>query len=276
MLNEFSDLYQDHIDAVQFVRAVGGTVSKQWIEIDSRYESFLYRQANPMSDLMDAILAGKNETELNRRYLDVLVDAVAGVNGTAANSVAGTAENVIKTEVRRRVGAQLIQAYKETATKNITVIGERFDSEYARFVELADTINPELPAEKLVGIDMEQQKAWLEAAEIAASLDKLLRALRAAVVLAGGRIGTNDAMIGLVCPTDATGMARRAVWAAWDTAGRCSRWSALAKAEIAVAAVKSRAEYKQYGRPQHVTKVINSRQYRVDAESGEKIREIGF
>lgn len=275
-----TDIYQDHVDAVSFVRANGGTVSKKWVEIDSRYDAFRYRQSSPIDDLYDAIISGADEATLNRKYSDVVADTVASVDGSA-KYVAGTAESVIKNTIRRRIAAALIQEYATTAEANIKVIADQFDTEYARFLELASAIDPETPPERLVGQPMEVQTAWLESAEVSARLDTLLRALKAAVGLAGIRNLDNDAEISLVAPTDAVGMHKRAVWDAWKTDGRCGRWSALAAADIEIRAIRSAGEFKRLAKPEitfaaETTTTGGMRQWAVDAESGEKLHQVGF
>ncbi|PPJ03334.1 hypothetical protein C5E51_28090 [Nocardia nova] len=275
-----TDIYQEHLDAVAIVRAQGGTVSKKWTEIDSRYEAFQYRQSSPIDDLYDAIVSGADEATLNRKYSDVVADTVASVDGTA-KYVSGTAESVIKGEVRRRIAVALIKEYATTAEANIQTIADQFDTAYARFLELASAIDPETPPERLVGQPMEVQTAWLESAEVSARLETLLRALKAAVGLAGVHNLNNDAEVSLVAPTDAVGMHKRAVWDAWNTDGRCGRWSALAAADIEVRAIRSAGEFKRLAKPQitfvtEATPTGGMRQWAADAESGEKLHQVGF
>lgn len=275
-----TDIYQDHIDAVSFVRANGGTVSKKWIEIGSRYDAFQYRQSSPIDDLYDAIISGADEATLNRKYSDVVADTIASVDGSA-KYVAGTAESAIKNTIRRRIAAALITEYATTAEANIKVIADQFDTEYTKFLELAAVVDPETPSDKLVGKPMEEQTAWLKAAESADRLNTLLHALKAAVSLGGVRGMNNDSEISLVAPTDVVGMHKRAVWDAWKTDGRCGRWSALAAADIEIRAIRSAGEFKRLAKPEitfvtEQTQTGGMRQWAVDAESGTKLHQVGF
>ncbi|MFE7796126.1 hypothetical protein [Nocardia sp. NPDC057440] len=257
-----------HTENALLVAANGGELSKEWKVIESRYDAYVYRQSSVIDDLCDAVLNGADESTLNQ--LQGL--AMANMLGTAAG-ISGSTEAVVKQEVRNRVAGALIREYNKTADDNLKRVAANFNLNFRQFRSLTEQVDVEASAESLITAPDEARMAWLKALEVAAELDKNLIALRAAFDLAGiRRTDNNDAILGLVCTTDATGAARRAVWAAWDTEGRTGRWGALLAAGIDVKGIDSVQKYSAYARPQMINKHEHDgwgiRQTWVDAEDG--------
>ncbi|WP_328410504.1 hypothetical protein [Nocardia sp. NBC_00403] len=265
-----NDALTIHTAEARTVAANGGTLPNRWLEIDQNYENYTYRQSNFLHDLSQAVINGEPEDRLNELHARTLADAVGS---TVSHS--GTAEALINEQVRRKVAAALIVEYAKVAGENLKAVAAQFNLKSQQLRALAEQVDVEATAESLISAPDEARMAWLKAAEVAAELDKTLVGLAAAANLAGARISGKDALIGLVCPTDGVGKARRAVWAAWDTDGRTGRYGALLAAGIEVKAIDSVQKYRTYGRPQMVNKVEHDgwgiRQTWVDAEDGSPV-----
>ncbi|RJO74902.1 hypothetical protein D5S18_15920 [Nocardia panacis] len=272
-MQDGTELLATHTEAARTVAANGGVLSKKWLEIESRYEAYLYRQSSVIDDLCDAVLSGSDELELNLRYGLAMAKAAGIAGGSTA-----PAEAVINGEVRTRVAGALILEYRKTADENLKRVAAAFALNLQRFRSLTEQVDVETTAESLINAPDEARMAWLKAPEAAQELDKNLNGLRAAAWLTGARLDTHQgSLIGLVCPTDGVGKERRAMWAAWDTGGRTGRWGALLAAGIEVSAIDSPQKYRSYARPQKIVKyenvhmgagVMGIRETWVDAEDG--------
>ncbi|WP_431939415.1 hypothetical protein [Nocardia grenadensis] len=273
MLGEFYDAYEAHTTNARLVAAHGGTLSKRWHEIDNNYDAYRYRQASWAHDLAQAVIEGKPESELNQMHALAMAAAIGSQNGTYTGQVGGTAEAMINTHVRERVTAALVQEYNKTSADNFKAVGAHLGLNLQQFRSLAEQIDPDTDPAKLVGIPMEQQQAWLKAAEVVADIEAGFNAFRAAAALEGRVLKASDSLLGLVCPTTGTGADRRKLWDAWDSKGRTGRFGALIKAGFEVNPIGSVREYRSYARPQAVNKMerINGgiRQTWVDSEDSD-------
>ncbi|WP_280300313.1 hypothetical protein [Nocardia abscessus] len=272
-----NDMLTIHTDKARLVAANGGELSKEWKSIESRYEAYFYRQSSVIDDLCEAVLNGAEESELNLRFGLAMAKALGISEG--AND---RAEGVINSEVRNRVAGALTREYNKTADENLKRVAATFNLNLEQFRALTEQVDVEASAESLITAPDGARMAWLKAEQIAAELDNNLAGLAAAASLAGARISGNDALIGLVCPTDGVGKARRALWKAWDTDGRTGRWGALLAAGIDVKGIDSVQRYRTYGRPQHVridqevhigAGAYGTRQTWVDTEDGSPIEQ---
>ncbi|NKY35232.1 hypothetical protein HGA13_19470 [Nocardia speluncae] len=269
MFNE--NAYDLHTSNARLVAAHGGTLSKRWHEIDNNYDAYRYRQASWAHDLAQAVIEGKPESELNQMHALAMAAAIGSQNGTYTGQVGGTAEAMINTHVRERVTAALVQEYNKTSADNFKAVGAHLGLNIQQFRALAEQVDPDTDPAKLVGIPMEQQQAWLQAAEVVADIEAGFNAFRAAAALEGRVLTKNDSLVGLVCPTTGTGADRRKLWDAWDSKGRTGRFGALIKAGIEVNPIGSVREYRSYDRPMSENKIVRGamggmQQFLVDSE----------
>ena len=173
-------------------------------------------------------------TPLRDRLVDAVVNGTptknVGIASLYAQAVAEALDARESAPVRRAVAdtahQKLVQIYSETAATNYQVIAREWDSIAATFTQQASIVDLELPALEAVALPEPQRQAWLAGEQTAHQLDQLLPVLTAAAQLAGLPIDNDPQRIGLCChiPPEAH---RRRAWEAWQSSGRCGRWSAL-------------------------------------------------
>jgi hypothetical protein len=273
MLEYTESAYTTHTRNVRLVADHGGKIPKRWTELDTNLDAYRYRTRGWLHDLTQAVINGVDESEIRKLHALTLADAVGSVQGTAAGQAYGTAETMVDKQIENSVAAEMIKEYAAVADENLKLVGDQFSLNWVQFQKIAEQVNPDADAATLVGKPMNLQAAWMNAADLAAELDKGLVAVRAAAELVRLNLRTNDSLIGLVCPTTGTGGERRALWTAWDSDGRTGKWGALLKAGIEVKPIGSAREYRAYARPQMTNKVeptgTGFRQTWVDSEDSE-------
>lgn len=124
-----------------------------------------------------------------------------------------------------RAYGDLVQTYAPQAPGNYDRVRAAWQEQATTLTRLAATVNLEEDAAALVSADDTQRHAWLEAAVVAARLDTLASVLFDAATLAGHPVTTDGDKIGALITTN--GAHRRRVFEAFNSNGRCGKWSAL-------------------------------------------------
>ena len=249
----------EHRDRVARIAEHGGTVPAAYRKAEQRWDAWLEASnASPMTALTNAYADGADEDTLAALRAAALITetATAPQLATVRNSVAPTAY------------AALRAAYAPTAVKNYARIAKEYNSTAAEFVRLAGIIDPETDARSLVSADEDTRRAWLEQELIAGKLNTLSPILADAAILAGTNVNSEPAMIGLL--TDPRSAHRRRVYEAWNSNGRCGRWSALVALNVDLRAADL-DEHRPYREPrplevQHIRGNIGVRSVQIDPE----------
>ena len=249
----------EHRTRVALVAEHGGGVPTAYRKAENRWDAWLEAStASPMAALTAAYADGADEDTLaTLRAAALLAEtATAPQLATVRNSVAPAAY------------AALRAAYAPQAVKNFAKLAAHYNSTAAEFVRLADVIDPETDAKNLVSADEDTRRAWLEQELIAGKLDTLAPILADAALLAGTNTNGKPALIGLL--TDPKSAHRRRVYEAWDSNGRCGRWSALVALNVDLRAADL-DEHTPYREPrplevQHIRGNIGVRSVTIDPE----------
>ncbi|WP_210686883.1 hypothetical protein [Mycolicibacterium sp. GESEQ-9] len=176
-----------------------------------------------------------------------LVEAVVTGEGDAeqlrAGALAEVGGNVHRLNDLVRNGVERAQGriVREVAAETYKAVQSSFNAAATAFAKAVAAADPETPAEDIISQgDLKIQKAWQDAAQHSAELDRLLVPVLAAAANAGlphpagadtsavaGRSPKTKSMVlGLV--VDATGVENiRDVWTALDAEGRTGAWGAL-------------------------------------------------
>lgn len=249
----------DHRDRVARIAEHGGTVPSAYRKAENRWDAWLEASnASPMTALTAAYADGADEDTLATLRAAALITetATAPQLATVRNSVAPAAYSALRA------------AYAPQAVKNYSKLAEQYNTAAAEFVRLADVIDPETDARNLVSADEDTRRAWLEQELIAGKLDALAPILADAALLAGTNTNGKPAMIGLL--TDPRTAHRRRVWEAWNSNGRCGKWSALIALDVDLRAADL-TEHRPYREPrplevQHIRGNIGVRSVTIDPE----------
>ena len=249
----------DHRARVARIAEHGGTVPAAYRKAEQRWDAWIEASNDqPLAALTNAYADGADEDTLATLRAAALITetATAPQLATVRNSVAPAAY------------AALRAAYAPQAVKNYTKLAEQYNSTAAEFVRLADIIDPESDARNLVSADEDTRRAWLEVEMIAGKLDALAPILADAAQLAGTSIDSKPALIGLLA--DPKSAHRRRVYEAWNSNGRCGRWSALIALDVDLRAADL-DEHRPYREPrplevQHIRGNIGVRSVTIDPE----------
>ena len=249
----------EHRARVARIAEHGGTVPTAYRKAEQRWDRWIeLSTASPMDALTAAYADGADDDTLATLRAAALMTetATAPQLATVRNSVAPAAYSALRA------------AYAPQAVKNYTKLAEQYNSTAAEFVRLAAVIDPESDARKLVSADEDTRRAWLEAEMIAGKLDALTSILADAAILAGTNVNGKPAMIGLL--TDPRTAHRRRVWEAWNSNGRCGKWSALIALDVDLRAADL-DEHTPYREPrplevQHIRGNIGVRSVTIDPE----------
>ena len=249
----------EHRDRVARIAENGGTVPAAYRKAENRWDGWQeLSSASPMTALTNAYADGADGDTLATLRAAALITETATAPQLAAvrNSVAPAAYSALRA------------AYAPQADKNYARISEQYDSAAAEFVRLAQIIDPETDAKSLVSADEDTRRAWLEQELIAGKLNTLSPILADAAILAGTNTNGKPAMIGLL--TDPKSAHRRRVYEAWDSNGRCGKWSALIALGVDLRAADL-DEHRPYREPrplevQHIRGNIGVRSVTIDPE----------
>ena len=249
----------EHRTRVARIAEHGGTVPAAYRKAENRWDAWLEASnASPMTALTNAYADGADGEALATLRAAALLAETATAPQLAAvrNSVAPAAYSALRA------------AYAPQAVKNYAKLAEQYNSAAAEFVRLADIIDPETDAKNLVSADEDTRRAWLEQELIAGKLDALAPILADAALLAGTNTNGKPAMIGLL--TDPKSAHRRRVWEAWNSNGRCGKWSALIALSVDLRAANL-DEHTPYREPrpletQHIRGAIGVRSVTIDPE----------
>lgn len=229
------DPYLAHISAVDTLVAAGIAAPPEWTALRGRWDDFVTTDSPVAQRLTSAILNG-TEAELPVLRALALAEEAAGPTHVAA----------INNRARVSVTRRLRELYSPVAQQNYQAIAARFDRQAAEFTTAASVIDPEAPADTVVTADAKIRKAWTDSLLAAQQLTQLIPVLQAAAELAGHPAATAESVLPLVC--DPGQAHRRRVWEAWESNGRCGRWSALNAVGVSIRAAQL-ADLAPYRKP---------------------------
>ena len=173
----------------------------------------------------------------------------------AESSVNSIDEASVTDAVRVAVYGRLVALYQPVAGKHYRAVAKSFDDLADRFTAAAKIVNPEASSDEVLCAAGGARAAWFTAAEVAGQLDALLPVLCAAAELAGAPSGiarlveeSDGLRLALVCDPKRTHVRR--TWEAFNTTGgRCGRWAALRRLDIAIRAHGNPAKLEAYAQP---------------------------
>ena len=230
----------NHRDRVALIAEHGGTVPAAYRKAEQRWDAWTEASNDqPMTALTDAYADGAAEDTLATLRAAALIAEVATPIQLAA----------VRNAPAPAAHAALRAAYAPQATKNYARVAEQYTAAAQEFTRLAQIIDPETDARHLVSADEDTRRAWLEAELIAGKLDTLATVLADAALLAGTSVKSDAAMIGLL--TDPKSAHRRRVYEAWNSNGRCGRWSALVALDVDLRAADL-DEHRPYREPRPI------------------------
>src|SRR6266568_1130404 len=191
----------NHLSTLQFpaqiaeVESAGGKVTDRYREVLARYESFIERKSITPDDVADAVIRGESEERIRELYSMSVAVVDASHTGIAD----------ITNRTKARIIRELKSEYATVADSNLKLIADQFDKAWKDFTKLAKVIDPETPAQNVVGVPAEDSNAWLRAPELALLLDRLANAHSVAAEL----VGINAKRIDLLISADGS---TRSVW----------------------------------------------------------------
>lgn len=240
--------YDDHVSMV-LDATVPGVVGPpgEWAELRQRFDGFAGMTGTAADRLTAAVIAG--DTDVFELRTLALAEAAAAAQPTAMAKVTNT--------VKAAVGERLQHIYQQHAEGIYDKIADTFDATARKFIAAADQVDPEAAADEVVGANTKVRNAWSEAPALAAELDRLLPALVASARLCG--MSGHDALLPLPLTVSTEGHHRRVVWTAWDSDGRCGRWSAIVASGVQLRAARDPQSVQDYRRPKPFIERIETR-----------------
>lgn len=241
--------YDDHI-ALVLDATVPGVVAPpgEWVELRERFDGFAAMNSTAADSLTEAVLTGDSAAVATLRPL-AMAEAAAAAQPTAMAKVVNT--------VKAAVGERLQHIYQQHTEDIYSRIADEFDGAAERFVKAAAVVDPEASAETVVSATNKERAAWADQPALAAELDRLLPALVASARLCG--MSGHDALLPLPLTVNTEGHHRRVVWTAWDSDGRCGRWSAIVAAGVQLRAARDPQAVQDYRRPKPFIERIETR-----------------
>lgn len=221
--------FTHHRTLIAAITDAGIPPPPRWTELNDQLDAYLALPDTAAQRLADAVVNPAKNTDLT------VLRALA----LTEQSVAPERLAVVNRIVVEAVEQAMTDAYAPVAQKNYRLLADRFTALGATFTELAATVDPEAEPRDMVQADDDRRQAWVRAEITAAELDRQLLPLAAAAQLAGIRLGAPNrnapgswneppapgALLALTVHTD--GIHRRRMWEAWQSTGRCGRWTAL-------------------------------------------------
>lgn len=205
-------------DVEQIIDA-GGAAPAEFHSIYEAYKAanqLLTEGENTYDGLLDAVLDGST-SKVNKAARHYAVGKALAKNYDTRNQLA------------RDVLIELRSLYATVASDNYETIRQQWQKLAGEFTELSSKVDTNATAESILRAPDEARVAWEYAPAHARDLDIGANVLTLAARMAGvapDKGKRDEFQFGLT--VDATGLKRRAVWAAWDdTEHRCGRWGAL-------------------------------------------------
>lgn len=238
--------FTEHRRLVAAVEAAGCPAPKRWRTLSEHLDAFLAMTDTAATQLAQAVANPAKTTDLPLLRALALAEAQAGPPAHAhLNAV-----------VVAHVHADMREAYTAAADDTYRQIAARFDAAAQEFTAAATACNVAAEPADMVAADDTTRTAWLNAAVIAAQLDGLVPAVRAAAELAGldltNHPNPDTTVLPLICDPGATH--RRRVWEAFHATGRTGRWGALTAIGVTLRAcpLDSFAPYREPAPVKHV------------------------
>jgi hypothetical protein len=223
----FNDPYASHTTAVDVLADAGIAPPQEWTALRDNFNQFASDELTEdvIGQLADALAAGK-------------LKEVPRLHALALGRMAASSQNVasVTTDVKARITRRLFDLYAPVAEANYGTAAQTFDHWAAVFTAAASAVDPEAPAEDIVGLDDDQRHGWATAQEARFQLAASLEVLKAAAKLCGhDNADSREYGPSLAC--DTSGHHRRRLWEAWDTTeGRTGRWGALHRMGVTIRA----------------------------------------
>lgn len=190
---------------IRLVTAAGVDLPADIVALQQRLKDCYTRTGTPMRDRLTAALIADDPAA---DYPLLWAAAMAEHTHTSGDrsELLGAVRATINREIRAR--------YSVHAADHYRLIAAGFDAAAAALTEAVAAVEPELPADIVIGYPPAKQKAWRDAAAQAAELTRLAPALHAAATLAG--ICDDDPDNALPLCANVDGLHRRRVWEAWN------------------------------------------------------------
>lgn len=248
-------LHKLHTTAAD-IEVMGGTVTDRFARTRARWDALRSTELDPLAAVVDA-LTGDDDPD--PEHLATIV-ATTQAHGTARANPQ-IAAGVWQTLAQRILPGQRAEWAKVT-TDNYATAAQRFNDAADALVAAVRLVDPDKPAEALMGEPPKVRNAWVEVPTLAAALDQAERFLTATAREAGVNTGDDGTRLGLVATIPDT-TDRRTLWAALDNTdnhGRAGRWGVLLNHGATLHAPAAPGEVQPYRRP----KPIQTRYLRTD------------
>ena len=256
----------EYLQNVERIVASGGEIPDDFRAIAEAWRAVGIDAARAVQAVEQAVASGASPETVQSATLAAATTQTAG-------AVAGVRKRIAPA-VLRALGA----AYQPVGRSNYNAIARLFDEAAGRFTACAEKAPVAQGPESVVGVPSKVGQAWIEAADHAAELDRLLPLLSLSAEMTGAISdkGGDDARmddwhLGLCC--DPGTAHRRRLWEAWESRGRVGRWGALLALGCTIRAADL-GTFAFYRRPKPMetrTQRVGPgyRQYKVDPEDAD-------
>lgn len=241
------NLAQLHTDA-DAVTAGGGRMTDRFATIRARWDTLVsYVYEDHPAPLADLATAEDEPTPEAWREAVVATFARGGKPDPA------TAADALNSAAAALLPAQRAE-FATVAGDNYTAAAQAYDKAAAALVAALGVVNPDTPAEDLMGAPEKTRRAWADVPSLVAAVERAAEHLR--ICASAAEVPTDDAhtfALYVAVPTDAPADRRRELWAAWDVpTGRAGRWGAVVAQGATLAAPAAVEDVKPYRRPRPV------------------------
>lgn len=187
---------------IKTVIAAGGTLTATHEAIEARWSEWVAAERVPAAQaLAEAIVTGEGDlARLEERAIGE-TQYPSGIRGAAI------------IQARHRLDVMLTPEIRKSGKLAYEKFQGLFNDAAERLTTAASIANPAAEADTMVGAPQKVQKAYLEARDIEADLDRLHQALAAAARLSGLPVVGTPGLAGLVI--DRSGAHRGRVWEAY-------------------------------------------------------------
>lgn len=227
-----------HIERVEILAAAGFAPPKPWVALAARHARAAEPDDTATARYARALVTGDTGADI------VTLRALALAEAAATPVHKATLSNFANAQV----GAELERLFEPHAEAAYKAVAAEWDSAGERFASLAQVVDPETDAARIVAADETTRRAWTDAMVAAGRLSELEPVVIAAAQLLGAEADRPESVLPLM--VDTAGCHRRRLWEAWDnSANRCGRWSALLGAGGRIAAHPAPASLPEYAQP---------------------------
>ncbi|MBO1751720.1 hypothetical protein J4G33_07890 [Actinotalea sp. BY-33] len=228
VITNTQDVLHNYLRDVDAIVADGGRVTDGWHATLAGWQHAVATRgatADAVEAFHNAVLVGDTKG-IDGALVDIAAARTARDDHDLHRHTAGVVLHRLRTE------------YGTVAADNYAILAEQFNAAIEDLRTQHTLIDPESDPATLLRESAKVRNAWAEAAVHAERATEISAALLRAAQLAGATtthpsLKHNDQLASIVLDLDGKATLRQA-WEAWDTTGRCGRWSHLLNAGVAL------------------------------------------